>query len=231
MARVSDATAAGSTGEELPGFNRRQRSSSGARLIVAALAGAFVGVPAGAGLGWTLCPLVAWVVASAVFLVWTWSAVWPLPSADTARLSQREDPSGAVADIVLLITAVAAMLAVALVIFRAGRTGSGGTGRLWLGVASVICAWLVVHTVFMLKYAREYFAGSPGGISFNQKAEPAYRDFGYLAFTVGMTFQVADTNVSDTRMRSLVLRHALLSYLFGAVILAVTINLLAGLSK
>jgi len=125
VALVSDATAAGSTGERLPGFNRRQRWSSGARLIVAALAGAVVGVPAGAGLGWTLCPLVAWVVASAVFLVWTWSAVWPLPSAETARLSQREDPSGAVADLVLLVTAVAAMLAVALVIFRAGRTGSG----------------------------------------------------------------------------------------------------------
>lgn len=72
-----------------------------------------------------------------------------------------------------------------------------------------------VHTVFTLKYARLYYTGTDGGIS----------------FTVGMTFQVSDTDVSDKGIRRTILRHMLLSYVFGAVIIAVTINLVAGLTK
>jgi uncharacterized membrane protein len=223
---MPDATADG-----LSGFNRRQRSTSGFRLAVALAMGLLAGAAGGARLGWALLPLIGWVVAALVFLLWTWSAVWPLDGPASERLSQREDPSTAVADVLLLATSVAAMLAVALVIFRASHSGSGGAGRLSLGVAAVVCAWGVVHTVFTLAYARQYYLGAAGGIAFNQKAAPAYRDFAYLAFTVGMTFQVSDTNIEEPVMRSLVLRHALVSYLFGAVILAVTINLLAGLSK
>jgi uncharacterized membrane protein len=58
---------------------------------------------------------------------------------------------------------------------------------------------------------------------------PDYRDFAYTAFTVGMTFQVSDTDITSQEMRRAVLRHALLSFLFGAVILATTINVIAGL--
>jgi uncharacterized membrane protein len=99
-----------------------------------------------------------------------------------------------------------------------------------LGVASVICAWAVLHTVFTLKYARQYYRDAVGGLGFNQDEPPGYRDFAYVAFTIGMTFQVSDTDIQHPRMRSLVLGHALMAYLFGAVIIAVTVNLLAGLS-
>ncbi len=88
-----------------------------------------------------------------------------------------------------------------------------------------------VHTVFTLKYARLYYTGIDGGISFNEDDPPRYTDFAYLAFTVGMTFQVSDTDVSDKGIRRTILRHMLLSYVFGAVIIAVTINLVAGLTK
>jgi len=68
-------------------------------------------------------------------------------------------------------------------------------------------------------------------VDFKQDADPTYRDFAYLAFTVGMTFQVSDTDIGKSAIRETVLRHALISFLFGAVIIAVTINLVAGLSK
>jgi uncharacterized membrane protein len=68
-----------------------------------------------------------------------------------------------------------------------------------------------------------------GGIDFNQDERPSYVDFGYLALTIGMTFQVSDTDLQRPAIRVTALRHALLSYLFGAVILAATINLVAGL--
>ena len=73
--------------------------------------------------------------------------------------------------------------------------------------------------------------GVGGGISFNEDARPSYSDFAYLAFTIGMTFQVSDTDLQNNDIRRLALRHMLLSYLMGAVIVAVTINLVAGMTK
>jgi uncharacterized membrane protein len=92
-------------------------------------------------------------------------------------------------------------------------------------------SWAVLHTIFVLRYARLYYSEPVGGIDFKQESDPTYRDFAYVGFTVGMTFQVSDTDIGKSTIRTAVLRHALLSFIFGAVILAITINLLAGLSK
>jgi uncharacterized membrane protein len=96
-------------------------------------------------------------------------------------------------------------------------------------VLSVAASWFTVHTVFMLRYALLYYAAPEGGIDFKMAERPSYRDFAYVSLTLGMTFQVSDTDLHSTQMRATALRHALLSYLFGAVILAVAINLVAGL--
>ncbi len=81
-------------------------------------------------------------------------------------------------------------------------------------------------------YAHAYYLDPVGGIDFKAKGDegdPDYRDFAYVAFTVGMTYQVADTDVTQRTVRHLVLGHALLSFMFGAVILATVVNLIAGL--
>ena len=70
---------------------------------------------------------------------------------------------------------------------------------------------------------------APGAVDFNEKDPPAYLDFAYLAFTIGMTFQVSDTNLTTKAIRRIALRHALMSYLFGAVIVALMINVVASL--
>jgi hypothetical protein len=94
----------------------------------------------------------------------------------------------------------------------------GGTKAylLTVGMVSVVLAWGVVHTIFTLRYARIYYTGGDGGVDFNEKIPPDYTDFAYLAFTIGMTFQVSDTNLTSKSMRRTALRHALISYLFGA---------------
>jgi uncharacterized membrane protein len=81
----------------------------------------------------------------------------------------------------------------------------------------------------MLRYAQLYYTRPQGGVNFNQETPPRYLDFAYPAFTIGMTFQVSDTDLEKPEIRVAALRHGLLSYLFGAVILAATINLIAGL--
>ncbi len=98
-----------------------------------------------------------------------------------------------------------------------------------IGGLTVVVSWSVVHTVFALRYAREYYSTPVGGIDFkSDDEEPDYQDFAYVAFTVGMTFQVSDTDVQARPIRRTVIRHALLAYLFGAVILAVAVNVIAG---
>jgi uncharacterized membrane protein len=98
-----------------------------------------------------------------------------------------------------------------------------------VGVLTVGASGFAVHTLYTVHYARLYYSDEPGGINFHDPEAPCFRDFAYLAYTVGMTYQVSDTEIGLTSIRATVLRHALLSYLLGAVVLAVTINLIAGL--
>ena len=93
---------------------------------------------------------------------------------------------------------------------------------------SVILSWATVHTVFTLRYARLYWTGERG-IDFNDDRLPTYGDFAYFAFTIGMTYQVSDTSISSRPIRRTALHHAYMSYLFGTVVVAMTINIVAGL--
>ena len=121
--------------------------------------------------------------------------------------------------------------AVVVVLVKAANSGALTRDLLVaLCAISVLIAWAVVHTVYTLRYAHLYYLGEDGGISFNQSDPPKYTDFAYLSFTVGMTFQVSDTDIQDKKIRARILGHMLLSYLFGAIIFAVTINLIVGLT-
>jgi uncharacterized membrane protein len=207
---------------------------------MAAAAGVCAGVLVALPGSWQIGTLVGWDVAAGVYVAWTWATIWhrdPAATwhrdpAATARLALREDPGRATADALLLVASVASVLAVGLAI-TAGQSGGPGTRdlRAALAVASVAVSWSVVQTVFTSHYARLYYGHPDGGIDFNQQAPPRYSDFAYLAFTVGMTFQVSDTSLQTAVLRATALRQALLSYLLGAVILATTINLVAGLLR
>ena len=101
-----------------------------------------------------------------------------------------------------------------------------------LSLLGAILSWCLVNTVFALKYARLYYLEEDeGGIDFKQRGPPAYSDFAYLAFTVGMTFATSETEVTSTRVRKVALGHALLSYGFGTVVVAVAINLVTNLGQ
>lgn len=176
--------------------------------------------------------LIGWDVLALAFCGWVWIEVWGLDALGTRQHARREDPGRARADLMLLGAAVASLAAVGAVLFGAGHAnGNAKYYQAGFALFSVFVSWALVHTVFTLKYARIYYTEPVGGIGFNQEAQARYSDFAYLAFTVGMTFQVSDTNITDGEMRRTVLRQALLSYPLGAVILAAAINLVSGLAK
>lgn len=184
-----------------------------------------------AGAAWA-APLVGWDAAATAYLVWTWLVVGRMSAAATADHAGVEDPTRSGADVLLLCAGVASLVAVGFVIARgADAQGFAKLVLTVLGIGSVLVSWFVVHTTYTLRYAKLFYDDPPGGVRFNQDDPPRYADFAYLAFTVGMTFQVSDTSITLPAIRSNVLRHGLLSYLFGAVIIASVINIVAGLSK
>ena len=207
-------------------------SSDGLRVGYALLAGAIT-----ASVAWLAMPVVGsvllgWDVAVVLYLAWTWTTVWRLNPADTAHLAKREDPSTPVSELVILAAGTAALAAVGFALVKAGQASGGLKAYLVsIGLVSVVLSWTVVHTVFALRYARAYYSEPAGGIAFNEDEPPNYVDFAYYSFTVGMTFQVADTNITLRTIRRTTLHHSLLSYLFGSVLLGLVINVVATLLK
>ncbi len=143
-----------------------------------------------------------------------------------------EDRSRLVAEVLLLCASIASFGTIALILIEAGSVQ--GALKLWLvalALATIAVSWLLVTTVFTLRYAHLYYRNNPGGINFNQKESPRYTDFAYLAVTIGATFQVSDTNLETHDIRMTALRHSLLSYVLGVFVLATAINLVSGLAR
>jgi uncharacterized membrane protein len=174
---------------------------------------------------------VGWIAAAGVFLLWTWAAVGRMNPELTASHATREDPTRTGTEAIVILASLASLVGVGYLLAAGSKTGGDADVAAAVGICSVASAWLVVHTVFTLRYARLYYLNGSGGIDFNQDDEPAYAEFAYLAFTIGMTYQVSDTDLKTRAIRSTALRQALLSFVLGAVILATTINLIAGLSN
>jgi len=221
------------TFSEGTGISERMRTASaGQRVTVAMLGGAVAGAVISLFTVPSAAILAGWDVAVVIYVTWVWIAVWRLDPGTTARLAKREDPSTAVADLVVVGAGTAMLAAVGFALAKAGQdTGGMKAFLVTLGLLSVVLSWAVVHTVFALLYARAYYSEPPGGIEFNEEEPPTYTDFAYFAFTVGMTFQVSDTSITSKAVRRITLRHALLSYLFGAVLLGLVINVVATLLK
>ena len=201
-------------------------------LLISTLLGITVGAFALLIVHWTYAPSLAWDAAAVSYLALTWHEIWKLTPGQTREIAAGEDLSKAIDDAVVLTAAVVSLLTVILVLSHLGSTPQDASlTRTVLGVASVVLAWAVVHTVYTIRYAKQYYAEPVGGINFNGKESPAYSDFAYVSFGVGMAFQVADTNVETPEFRKMILGHALLSFIFATTILAVTINLVAGLNS
>jgi uncharacterized membrane protein len=199
-----------------------------------AIAGGTAGLITAFFAPWQLSTLIGWDVAAGLYLVWVWTTAGRFDAEETKRFSTREDDSRVSAQLLVLSACVVSLVGVGFDLLKASESGSG-SGDIALvsaAVATVVLSWATVHTVYALRYAHEFYARPPvGGIDFKcgPDYEPDYRDFAYVAFGIGMTFQVADTDINERKIRHTVLLHSLLGYLFGAVILAVTINVVAAI--
>jgi uncharacterized membrane protein len=148
--------------------------------------------------------------------------------------AQKQDLSHILIFIFILATACAGLFAVGFLFFsrQAFAERLYFLIHLFGSMVAVICSWMLVHTVFGLRYAHTYY-GDPdgpgpiphaGGLEFPGDREPDYMDFAYFSFTIGMTFQVSDVVITSRDFRKLVLVHGMLSFGFNTVILALALS-------
>jgi uncharacterized membrane protein len=205
------------------------------RAAVVACIGLVVAVLLLGFLPWGLAVVGGWDAAALTFLVIVWPILLRADRPHTEQLATREDETRGSARVLLVAASVASLLGVGFALSLAGRE-SGARRVLLIGVAvlTVLLSWTVVNTIYTLRYADLHFGSRAGGIGFGDSVgqeRPNYRDFAYVAFTIGMTYQVSDTAVRDPRIRRTVVSHAVLSFVFGVVIVGGAVNLVAGLVR
>lgn len=197
------------------------------RLAAAGVAGAVIGSVVGVLTKAPLGILAGIAAAETLFVVAGWIVLWPMDAATTHRNVRREEFRPVTEELVVVGAAVCGLVGI-VVLLLLGDSGMGHAAAA-TALGGVFMAWAALHLMYATRYAYLYYLSPAGGIDFNSAAPPAYSDFLYFSFNLGMTYQVSDTDVSSSTIRAVVLRHCLLSYVFGASILATTINLVAGI--
>jgi uncharacterized membrane protein len=203
------------------------------RAITVFLAGLIVAVVLLPFTTWGLALAAGWDAAALTFLLTTWPIIIRADSSHAPQLAARKDQTEGSARVLLVGASVASLLGAGYALHLAGQD-SGALRVLLIGAAvlTVVLSWTVINTVYTLRYADLHFRSTPGGIAFGAEEgqqHPGYRDFAYVAFTIGMTYQVSDTTLRNPQIRRAALAHAILSYVFGVVIVAGSVNLISGL--
>lgn len=198
-----------------------------ARLLASLAAGAVVSIAASMITNTALALLTGIAAMATVFDVTGVMALWPSTSDQTQASVRRESFRPAIEELTVVGAAGASLVGIIVLLVLNHDTTRNVAAA--VGLVGVFMMWGMLHLMYAVRYAYLYYQEPVGGIDFNDSDDPAYRDFFYFSFNLGMTYQVSDTNVSQAGIRSVVLRHCLLSYFFGTVILAATINLIAGI--
>ncbi|MFF1452220.1 DUF1345 domain-containing protein [Streptomyces sp. NPDC058274] len=196
------------------------------RLIGAVVLGAAAAVVVAVTTDLDLGVLAGIAVTELLFVLAGWTVLWPMDATATHRNARREDFRPVTEEIVVVVVALCGLFAIVLLLLRNESDNDHVAAA--TALCGVFMAWAALHLMYAARYAYVYYEDE-GGIDFNSHRPPAYRDFFYFSYNLGMTYQVSDTDVSSSTVRAVVLRHCLLSYVFGTSILATAINLVVGL--
>ena len=185
--------------------------------------------------------MIGWLVYSAVHLGLAWVTILSSHPADVRREVDGQDSSRVVISLFVVAASFVSLFAILYLLHAAGKTASWSelTLHFVISFSCIVCSWILVHTIFTLRYAHLYYRTAKDdrdgrkqqrrGLDFPDETEPDYLDFTYFSFVIGMTFQVSDVTISSREIRRLALVHALLSFVFNTLLVALTINVVSGL--
>ncbi len=171
-------------------------------------------------------------------LLFYWHSFFTTPRFHIRRQAAKEDPSRIIIFSIILISTFASMMAVILLLTAKNQAPSVKALHLPIAIAGMILSWVLVHTVFTVRYAHLYYSRHPsnpqahaGGLDFPEDDKPDFLDFAYFSFVLGMTFQVSDVAVTSKIIRRWALWHGLIAFAYNTIIVALTINIIAGLGE
>lgn len=178
--------------------------------------------------------LAAWDVGAGLYLALAWTMM-ARGSVEKMRWRAKRQDDGALAVLTLTITAsVASLAAIVLELIGIKNQAPGvQTSHIALAMGTILCSWCLVHTAFALHYAHEFYsddkAPARACLEFPGSTQPDYLDFLYFSFVIGTTSQTADVNITSSQMRRLALAHGVIAFFFNTTLLALTVNIAAGL--
>ena len=204
------------------------------RLVVSCLAGVLGFLLLPSTLAASTRALITWDIGAGLYLMLAWTMIGRA-SVEHMRWRARLQDDGAA--VVLFLTVAAAVASLAAIVLELSGLKTFPVTRqgLHLGLAALtfMASWLLVHTSFALHYAHAYYISidkeHKGPLEFLRQEAPVYLDFLYFSLTIGMTSQTADVALASTRMRRLVMAHGMIAFVFNTTLLALTINIAAGL--
>jgi uncharacterized membrane protein len=176
-----------------------------------------------------------WDAFAFAFIGSSWIVFFSRPVADIIKQANKEDGSKLFVMVSILVTAFASMFAVLLLVLYKEQSPDRVVLAVILAVTGMMLSWIMVHSIFTFHYAHlYYFSGlddTPAGeaLDFPATPKPDYLDFAYFSFVIGMTFQVSDVAINSRLLRRTTLAHALISFALNTFVVALTINLIAGL--
>jgi uncharacterized membrane protein len=177
-----------------------------------------------------------WDVFAFSFIIGSWIVFFTRPVAEIVKLANKEDGSKAFVMTSIIVTSFASMFAVLLLVLSKEQPGREALAII-LAVAGMIVSWVMIHTIFTFHYAHMYYTEEKDdtpdneALDFPATKKPDYLDFAYFSFVIGMTFQVSDVQINSPLIRRTALAHALLAFALNTFVVALTINLIAGLKK
>ncbi len=177
-----------------------------------------------------------WDIFSLSLLSLTWITFFTAAPSEIRMQSKKQDESRFVVFVLVLAASCVSMMAVVVLLTSKKGMTTDHIFPLSIAFACMTFSWFLMHTIFTLRYAHLYYADHKddadvhiGGLNFPDENRPDFLDFAYFSFTLGMTFQVSDVAISNRQIRRLVLFHSLIAFAYNAVIIALTVNFIAGL--
>ena len=179
--------------------------------------------------------LLGWTCGTLVYLLLAWWLAETFDAERTRARSQSLDQPN-VLILVITLTAVAASASAILMMLQQVKQLDGieRAAHIALGMFALAASWLLIHTIYAFHYAHRYYqtemqkTEAGPGLDFPGKLDPDYFDFLYFSFVIGMTSQVSDVQVTSRVMRRITLVHGVLAFAFNMLVLALSINVVAG---
>jgi uncharacterized membrane protein len=185
----------------------------------------------------TIVAMILWDVFALTYIITSWVVFFTSTTVHITKKARKDDGGKIFVFFIVIFASFASMITVAILVISKDSLGMKEAVYLPIIISGILLSWTLVHTTFSFHYAYLYYNNEKGsdknaeGLEFPNENQPDYIDFAYFSFIIGMTFQVSDVEISSRKIRRLTLFHSLLAFVLNTFVVALTINLIAGLKN